>query len=65
MIKHREIETKGNRGRKIVLTIQTGFFFGLPGTEEGLHGPYTFNSLTAHGMATKFTQNDVLISSNI
>ena len=44
VIKHREIETKGDRGRKIVLSIQTGFF-GLPGTGEGLHGPYNFNFL--------------------
>ena len=48
--------------------IQTGLFL-LPGPGGGggggLRRPYTFNSITAYGMATKFTQNDVLICSII
>ena len=49
------------------LTLFRAGFFGLPGTGGrgwlGLRRPYTGNSITAYGMATKFTRNDVLICS--
>ena len=52
-----------------MFTIFRPGFFGLPVTGGegggGLKRPYTCNSVTAYGLATNFTQNDVLVRSII
>ena len=47
------------------LTLFRPGFLGLPGTWGGLRRPAPYNFKISYGMATKFTQNKVLIISNI